>query len=83
MVTHSSILAWRIPCGQRSLVGYNPWGRKELNTTEHTHKVASRQHKPWDGVELMERKVFIYVFWLCWVFVAAKAFCSCFEQSTH
>ena len=26
--THSSILAWRIH-GQRSLVGYSPWGHKE------------------------------------------------------
>ena len=26
MATHSSILAWRIPQGQRSLVGYSPWG---------------------------------------------------------
>ena len=33
MVTHSSILAWRIH-GQRSLVGYSPWGRKESDTTE-------------------------------------------------
>ena len=33
MATHSSILAWRIP-GQRSLVGYSPWGRKESDTTE-------------------------------------------------
>ena len=23
--------------GQRSLVGYSPWGRKESDTTEHTH----------------------------------------------
>ena len=23
--------------GQRSLVGYSPWGRKELDMTEHTH----------------------------------------------
>ena len=23
--------------GERSLVGYSPWGRKELNTTKHTH----------------------------------------------
>ena len=28
MATHSSILAWRIS-GQRSLVGYCPWSRKE------------------------------------------------------
>ena len=33
MTTHSSILAWRIH-GQRSLVGYNPWDPKELDTTE-------------------------------------------------
>ena len=32
MTTHSSILAWKI---LRSLEGYNPWGRKELDTTEH------------------------------------------------
>ena len=31
--THSSILAWEIP-GQRSLVGYSPWGREELDMTE-------------------------------------------------
>ena len=31
MVTHSSILAWRIP---RSLVGYSAYGHKELDTTE-------------------------------------------------
>ena len=23
--------------GQRSLVGYSPWGHKELDTTRHTH----------------------------------------------
>ena len=33
MVTHSSILAWRIH-GRRSLVGYSSWGRKESDTTE-------------------------------------------------
>ena len=26
MATHSSILAWKNPHGQRSLVGYSPWG---------------------------------------------------------
>ena len=34
MVTHCSILAWRIPMGQRCLAGYSPWGHKELDTTE-------------------------------------------------
>ena len=33
MATHSSILAWRIH-GQRRLVGYSPWGCKELDMTE-------------------------------------------------
>ena len=32
MVTHSSSLAWEVH-GQRSLAGYSPWGRKELDTT--------------------------------------------------
>ena len=27
--------------GQRSLVGYLPWGRKELDMTEHTHTYSS------------------------------------------
>ena len=29
MATHSSVLAWKI-YGQRNLVSYSPWGRKEL-----------------------------------------------------
>ena len=33
IVTDFSILAWRIH-GQRSLVGYSPWGCKELDTIE-------------------------------------------------
>ena len=41
MATHSSILAWRTPLhGQRRLVGYSPWGRKDLDATkatQHTH----------------------------------------------
>ena len=32
--TYSNILAWRIPHGQRSLVGYSPWGYKESDMTE-------------------------------------------------
>ena len=38
--THSSILAWRISHGQRSLAGYSPTDWKESETTEatkHTH----------------------------------------------
>ena len=33
MVTHSSILAWRIP-GTEEPVGYRPWGHKESDMTE-------------------------------------------------
>ena len=36
MATHSSILP-RKSHGQRSLVGYSPWGCKELDTTENKH----------------------------------------------
>ena len=35
MATHSSILAESH--GQRSLVGYSPWGHKKLDTTEQLH----------------------------------------------
>ena len=31
--------------GQRNLVGYSPWGRKELDTTEHTHAVEGLKSK--------------------------------------
>ena len=34
MATQSSILAWRIPWTEESLVSYSPWGHKELDTTE-------------------------------------------------
>ena len=33
MATHSSILPWESH-GQKSLGGYNPWGRTESNMTE-------------------------------------------------
>ena len=36
MATHSSILAWRIH-GQRSLVGYSPWGHKESDRLNNFH----------------------------------------------
>ena len=34
MVTHSSLLAWRIKNVQRSLAGYSPYALKESDTTE-------------------------------------------------
>ena len=36
MATHSSILVWEIH-GQRSLVGYSPWGHKESDMTEQVN----------------------------------------------
>ena len=43
MATCSSIHPWKIH-GQRSLVGYGPWGRKESDTTEgHTHARCGSQ----------------------------------------
>ena len=36
MATHSSTLAWKIPC-TRSLIGYSPWGPEESDTTERLH----------------------------------------------
>ena len=36
MATHSSILAWRIPWTEEP-AGYNPWGRKESDTTEQLY----------------------------------------------
>ena len=37
MITHSSVLDGNSH-GQRSLVGYSPWGLKELGTTEHASR---------------------------------------------
>ena len=33
MAIHSSVLAWKT-LGQRSLMGYSPWGHKGSETTE-------------------------------------------------
>ena len=43
MATHSIILAGESH-GQRSLVGYSPWGRKELDTTETTDHTCTMLH---------------------------------------
>ena len=39
MATHSSILAWKSH-GQRSLVGYSPWGHKRVG-----HDLAMKQQQ--------------------------------------
>ena len=50
MTTHSSILAWSIPNGQRSLAGYSPWGLKVSDTIEwlSTKFSQRKRHLGWD-----------------------------------
>ena len=38
MTTHSSTIAWETH-GERSLVGYSPWGHKESDMTEWLHSL--------------------------------------------
>ena len=54
VATHSSILAWRIPHGQRSLADYSPWGHKEWDTTEKL-STAHNTRNP-------ERKEYAYTY---------------------
>ena len=42
MIIHSSILAWEYH-GERRLVGYSPWGPKELDTM-HTNSIHCHYH---------------------------------------
>ena len=37
MATHSSILAWKIPCMEEPVHGYSPWGCKKSDITEQLH----------------------------------------------
>ena len=68
MATQFHILAWKIH-GQRSLVGYNPWGRKESDTwtTEHTHKCFL-----FPTTLLLHQIIYKILFGAC-IFTASKA----------
>ena len=57
MATHSSIVVWRIPWTW-SLVGYIPWGCKELDTTEQLTLSFSLSHTH----RSMEDDYFMYSF---------------------
>ena len=46
MATHCSILAWNLH-EQRSLVGYSPWGHRELDTTEQLSTHLHADIKCW------------------------------------
>ena len=47
MATRTTILAWRIPMDKRSLVGYSPWGRKELDRTDQLTHTPSLSSDSW------------------------------------
>ena len=49
MATHS----WKIPWTERSLVGYIPWGRKELDTTERLQERRERNGEEEMSVKLL------------------------------
>ena len=52
-ITHSSILAWRIP--RQNLTGYSPWGQKEWLSTwlsDWVTKYSTVQHIPCDVLYL-------------------------------
>ena len=42
MATHSSVLAWRIPCTEEP-GDYSPWGPKESDMTETTQNACISQ----------------------------------------
>ena len=46
--------------GQRSLVGYSPWGRKQSDTSERFHFLSFFQDRRWKGKDL--RLFFNFVF---------------------
>ena len=51
MVTHSSILAWRIPWTDRRLTSYSPWGRKRVR-----HGLVTEQQQPFSEYFLVARR---------------------------
>ena len=53
MATHSSIPAWRIPHGQRSLAGYSPWGSKKPDTTEQLTHSMTLSSVFYNSIEIM------------------------------
>ena len=58
--------------GWRSLAGYSPWGHKELDTTEHTHRYC--MVGPCCSPVLFEYQFLkvIYLFWLHQAFTVAR-----------
>ena len=71
MAIHFSILAWRIPW-RRSLVGYSPWGHKELDTTEqlHFHKLTL----VWLSLIIKNEHITVCIFCLSIIYFGASLF---------
>ena len=44
MATHSRILVWKIPHGQRSLMGYSPWSHKQSDKTEWLSTARNKEN---------------------------------------
>jgi len=57
MATHSSILAWKKSHGQRSPVGYSPWGHKELDTAEQLSTSSSTMRRGCIRTELGAKRI--------------------------
>jgi hypothetical protein len=57
MATRSSILAWKILNGQRSLVGCSSWDHKELETTERACMQGSSGSLVWNKQILMAQRL--------------------------
>ena len=71
MATHSSTLAWKIP-GQRSLVGYSPWGHKESDTTERLHFLFFLSNPHWTGFVFLNISVTI-ILYVCFLVIDNKS----------
>ena len=56
MAAHSRILAWEIPWTRRSLVGYSPWGREELNVTQQPNNNDSKEVLQWKSYQIEHQK---------------------------
>ena len=72
--------------GQRSLVGYSPWGRKRVR---HNLVTKQQQHPVLDQTKILLICYVVFflnlciflIFWLWWILVAVcRAFSSCGEQ---
>ena len=81
MATHSSILAWEISWTERSLACYNPWGHKELDTTEWLSDFLVLIHNYMGNLALPYIKwkfacVFYgYVSGSCWALIIFQVLC--------